>query len=89
MCTLLGCINDSLKDCLPETSGKNKKSIPAWNNEVKPFREDAMFWHSLWISAGRPLNNTLHNIMKQQEMSITIKCVNAERLSRHLNGTNY
>ena len=38
MCTLLGCINDSVKDCLPQTGGRNKKSIPGWNDEVKPFR---------------------------------------------------
>ena len=24
-----------------------------------------MFWHSIWISAGKPLNNTLHSIMKK------------------------
>ena len=44
----LGCINDSVKDCLPQTSGRNTKSIPGWNDEVKPFREEAMFWHTLW-----------------------------------------
>ena len=32
---------------------------------MKLFREDAMFWHSLWISADKPLNNTLHNILKK------------------------
>ena len=65
MCTFLGCINDNVKYCLPQTSGRNKKSITGWNDEVKPFREEAMFWHSLWISAGKPINNTLHNIMKK------------------------
>ena len=65
ICTFLGCINDSVKDCLPQTSGRNKKSIPGWNDEVKPVHEEAMFWHSLWVSAGKPINNTLHNIMKK------------------------
>ena len=32
---------------------------------MKSFREEAMFWHSLWISAGKPINNTLHNVMKK------------------------
>ena len=62
MCTFLGCINDSVKDCLPQTSERYKKSIPGWDDEVKPFREEAMSWHSLWISAGKPINNTFHNI---------------------------
>ena len=40
---------------------KKYKVIPGWNDLVKPFKEDAMFWHSIWISAGKPLNNTLHH----------------------------
>ena len=31
---------------------------------VKPWKEKALFWHAVWKSAGRPLNNQLHNIMK-------------------------
>ena len=38
--------------------------VPGWNEYVKPFREDSLFWHSVWVSAGRPQNNVLHDIMK-------------------------
>lgn len=41
------------------------KIVAGWNDEVKSFRENAMFWHAIWISAGKPLNNTLHSIMKR------------------------
>ena len=45
--------------------GVKSKVVPGWNNDVKPFQEEALFWHAIWISAGKPLNNTLHNIMKR------------------------
>ena len=32
---------------------------------MKPYKEDAYFWHSIWNSAGRPINTQLHNIMKR------------------------
>ena len=28
--------------------------VPGWKEEVEPFQEDARFWHSLWLSAGKP-----------------------------------
>lgn len=55
-------------DALPKHSNGSKSSnthiIPGWNDLVLPFKYDADFWHSIWISAGKPLNNQLHNIMK-------------------------
>ena len=48
--------------------GKNSVSIrkvPGWREEVKPFRDQAYFWHQLWHSCGRPLNSEVHNIMKR------------------------
>ena len=44
---------------------KKSKIIPGWNDLVKPYKEDAIFWHAIWSSAGKPINNTLHNIMKR------------------------
>ena len=32
---------------------------------MEPFKKDAQFWNSIWISAGRPLNTELHRIMKR------------------------
>ena len=42
----------------------NNDILPGWNTFVKPSKNDAVFWHNVWISAGRPLNNNLHKIMK-------------------------
>ena len=39
------------------------KKIAGWNELVKSYKNDAMFWFSIWLSAGKPLNCELHNIM--------------------------
>ena len=39
----------------------NLNVMPGWNDEVKPFKEKAMFW----VSAGKPINNVLHRIMQR------------------------
>ena len=41
------------------------KTVPGWSELVKPFCDDAKFWHAIWISAGKPLNTELHRIMKK------------------------
>ena len=43
----------------------NKKIIPGWSDHVKPFREEAYFWHQLWVSYGKPLNTDIHKMMKK------------------------
>ena len=46
-------------------SNKKNSTIPNWNNEIKYFKDNAQFWHSVWLSAGKPLNTHLHMIMKR------------------------
>lgn len=43
----------------------NRPNIPGWSDMVKPFRDDAIFWNSIWKSANKPINCELHNIMKR------------------------
>ena len=54
-------------ECLaPKLSRRKRKEHPiAFWSEIEPFKKDAQFWHSIWISAGRPLNTELHKIMKR------------------------
>ena len=47
-------------------SGKTSGTkTPGWNVQVRPFRENARFWFSVWLSAGKPLNCELHKIMRR------------------------
>ena len=55
--------------CLPGNSAAKvkpgKSTIMDWKKTVQPFRENAMFWHAVWISAGRTINTALHQVMKR------------------------
>ena len=71
MVEILSCMEKTAEAHIPIIQGKKnfcanvKKKIPMWNDEIKPFQDDAYFWHAVWQSAGRPLNCHLHNIMKR------------------------
>ena len=49
----------------PKVSENTRKPIPRWNEDIEPSKQDALFWHAIWVSAGKPLNNELHKIMKR------------------------
>ena len=57
------CINSVAKK--KRNNIKNAKVVPGWSDVVKSFCEEAKSWHSIWISAGKPQNTTLHQIMKR------------------------
>ena len=69
MLELLGSIEKSANAQIPlkQKISKNsdKKTIPRWNDDIEPHKQTAYFWHAVWQSAGRPLNCTLHSIMKR------------------------
>ena len=46
------------------TSPHKKPPIPGWSSLVKPYKEKSIFWHKIWLSARRPLNCQLFDIMK-------------------------
>ena len=39
--------------------------VPGWKEEVEPFQEDARFWHSLWLSAGKPNRGDFYTAMRR------------------------
>ena len=56
---------DMLPVPAPQRFRKTRSSKPGWHEMVHPYRQSAQFWHQVWVSAGRPLNNQLHLIMKR------------------------
>ena len=47
---VLQAMEESGIECLPRTyvgGSRKKKGTPGWNDYVKPFSEEARFWHSL------------------------------------------
>ena len=68
MLTLHEITDHTANQCLPSniTERKKKKTpIASWSEEMQPFKDDSFFWHSVWVSAGKPLNTELHKIMKR------------------------
>ena len=54
--------------------------IAFWAEDIEPFKQDAHFWHSVWHSAGRPINTELHKLMKRTRNIYHLqirKCKNA------------
>ena len=54
----LDCLIQILIACslvtIPKQKVNGKRGMPGWNQYVKPYKEDSIFWHNMWISAGRP-----------------------------------
>ena len=49
--------------CFPKVSPP-RRHIPRWNADVKPLRDDALFWHQVWKDAGSPATGALAGIMR-------------------------
>ncbi len=64
---LLQCVSSAANECLPSSKRikRNSNLIPNWNIDIEPLKDKAMFWNAVWQSAGRPINTTLHSIMKK------------------------
>ena len=41
------------------------KAIPGWREDVEPQRQDSLFWHNIWLSAGKPNKGVMFEIMKR------------------------
>ena len=82
---VLDTIQDAAEVNLSTLAPKNsslKKIVPGWIDEVKLFRDKAFFWHQIWKSCGRPINNEIHKIMKHTRNIYHYqfkKCKNAEQ----------
>ena len=60
---------------IPLISGRGKgktvnncpinRAIPGWKEKVEPVRNDSIFWHDIWINAGRPNKGMIFEIMKR------------------------
>ena len=74
MLNILSAIIETSYSHIPLSGGGNRnpdpdkdcpvgKSVPGWRDKVKPFRDDSIFWHGVWQSAGRPNKGALYSVM--------------------------
>ena len=57
-------------ECIPVTnklsdSQKTKvEKLNGWKENVLPLKNDSLFWHSIWLSLGKPSSGGVFNVMK-------------------------
>ena len=86
---ILNTIKTTADDCLPcnkkkKVGNSKKKPIAFWRDEVQPYKDKSMFWHSVWISAGRPINTELHRIMKRSRNAYHFQIRKNKKLAENL-----
>ena len=57
------CISASEK-CIP-MSANCDRPVLGWKDQVKPEREQSLFWHWMWLEAGKPNSGYIFDIMKR------------------------
>ena len=59
-------ISTAVENCIPSSKSAdiNRPHITGWNDSVKEWKDLSIFWKSVWISAGRPIDTDLHRTMK-------------------------
>ena len=51
-----------------------RRHIPGWNSDVKPLRDDSIFWHQVRKDAGSPSTGALAGVMRSTRAKYH-KCV--------------
>ena len=59
----------AVKNCIPVSDSfkrdKNSNIVAGWNDQARPFRDNAKFLNAIWVSCGRPLNCQVYSVMKR------------------------
>ena len=81
MCAIM----EASHECIPLSStarqaGK-RENLPGWKENVAPAKKDALFWHSVWMSAGRPTSGGLYQVMRWTRNKFHYAVRRAKRLS--------
>ena len=63
--TLLEMIDFSTKNNIPSSSVPHEKKILGWKEFVQPYKDEANFYHAVWLSYGKPINCNVHYAMKR------------------------
>ena len=64
------------------------KCVPGWKEEIAPFKEDALFWHSVWQSAGSPSKGVLRDIMARTRNKYHYAIRRVRRQSKNIRAAN-
>ena len=73
---ILTAMIESSHVCIPLSGGRKTRtdpskschvsqSVPGWKDQVESFKQDSIFWHAVWSSAGSPKLGGLFEMMKK------------------------
>ena len=60
-----------IKSCIKASSVSiplvrpNVQRVPGWTEHVKEERDRSLFWHWIWLEAGKPFKGFIYEIMKR------------------------
>jgi hypothetical protein len=81
---------DNASHCIPQTCISNKYRVPGWNDFIKPYKQESIFWHRLWVIHGKPKTGVIVDNMRSSRreyhyaIRATRKHDNAIRKSKFL-----
>ena len=63
-------VDTAAHECLPMVgeAQHNSRGVPGWNEFVKPYRDESLFWDGLWKAAGAPPDGELFVNSRQSIM---------------------
>ena len=65
-----------------QESKGGRQFLPGWKESIAPLKGDSVFWHSVWISAGRP-TGALHQVMCNSRRKYNFAIKQAKRSVAH------
>ncbi len=51
-------------DVLPHVR-KQKRKWPNWHEDIKPYKDDCIWWHNLWVTSDKPSEGIIFNNMRE------------------------
>ena len=86
---IINCIEEASL-CIPRTCPTGRKSrTPGWKSHVVPYREDALFWHKLWVSNRRPPNGPIADNMRSSRKAYHYAIRSVRKHEKHLRKLNF
>ena len=70
----------------PSKSCPVHRALPGWKEDIKPLREDSLFWHAVWLSSGRP-RGALQSVMAWSRNKYHYADRKAKRLADSIRAT--
>ena len=61
---------NAAQETVPFTQPYSNRAHPGWNDFVKSFQSEALDWHSIWISSGRPQSGFVCDMRRSSRKAI-------------------